>query len=86
MAAPNPAFPGPIVKPRDDIPNMEKIKKPGILTTITSVSGGLGNYMNAGVFPISGQEPLTEMQRKTEMFEFSHLLDKVIFSRPLASR
>lgn len=67
-----------VAEPRCDIPNLGKIKKPGILSTLGSVtSAGLTSFMNGGVFPISGQEPLTEMQRKAEMYEFAPLLEKV---------
>lgn len=77
MTKPAKLFQGPIIQDREDIPNLEKIKKPSVLTTLSNAgSAGVLNYINAGVFPISGQEPLTELQRKAEAYEYASLLEK----------
>ena len=78
MARPKPLFQGPEAPGREDIPNLDKIKKPGVLTTLGSLgTTGVVKYLNSGIFPMNGQEPITEMQRKAEMFEFAYLLEKV---------
>ena len=77
MSRPANLFPGPFIEDRDDIANLEKIKKPGILETLSNVgSAGVSKYMNAGIFPIAGQEPLSELQRKAEAYEYAKLLEK----------
>ena len=75
---PSPLFPGPRVEPRDDLPNLEKVKKPGVLAILAKEGRALPSFINKGIFPIAGQEPLTELQRKAEMFEFSAILEKVL--------
>ena len=76
--ASSPLFPGPEIKPRDGLPNLEKVKKPGVLTILAKEGRALPSFINKGIFPIAGQEPLTELQRKAEMFEFSAILEKVL--------
>lgn len=74
---PSPLFPGPEVKLRDDLPTLEKVKKPSIVPTLVREGRNMPIFINRGIFPMAGQEPLTEMQRKAEMFEFSAILEKV---------
>lgn len=42
-------------------------------------SGKLEDFLNAGILPIAEQEPLSELQRWAELFEFAAILEKVYF-------
>ena len=75
---PSPLFPGPELQPRDDIPNLKKVKKPSVLAMVAKQGTALPSYVNKAILPIAGQEPLTELQRTAEIYEFSAILQKVL--------
>ncbi len=70
-------FPGPELESRGDLPYLKKIQKPGLLSTLLNAAPNIVSYINTGIFPITGQEPLAELQRRAEFFEFSSILEKV---------